>query len=215
MTNESLTYSNGFGELLGPLLLSIRNTGFFEAYVFMPVMTMLAMLLYFRLWQRVRCNEDFADASRLTKGLLGFAYFSLCFLLMNATAVAFKTLIIAELDYATWRWYIPLVAPLHFYIVSVVAVHLILIWTTQTRPWFWLLYAYVQLGLFAGFYTAVWRLLHEPFELRDITSGVGAVFMLGWFALLNWDILRRFVLQYWRLSIVGEKKATHSQLMDC
>lgn len=178
---DKVTYANSLGELLAPLLLLIRSTGFFEAYVFIPTMTLLAVLI-FRKLKRVTS----ASAIFLT------GYFCLCFIMTNTAAVALKTLIVEEMDYVTEVWFLHLVSPIHIFIVSVTGSFLLLIWRNSKDKLDLILCFYVQLGLIGGFSVAIYRLVNEPFELSNITTGFGALILIGLFSILNADLIIRF-----------------------
>lgn len=182
MEQNVISYSNSMGELISPLLMAIRSTGFFEAYVFIPVMTLLSIVLFMRLRQRIKSHGI----------LLQVAAYTLCFLLTNSTAVAFKTLLIQELDYEQLPWFLPYLSPLHFYISSVALAHIYLMWHSRPVLITRLLCAYIQIGLIGGYSIAVYRLIYEPIELTDVTTGISGFFLLAWFGLLNWDIKKRF-----------------------
>lgn len=191
MTSE-IIYTSPFGEAISPLLLVMRNTGFFEAYVFMPVMSALAFLLFARLRLKIKHNRTFDPGTPWWGRMaLQFGYFTLCFVLMNSTAVAFKAFIFQELDYDRVYWFVPYVAPLHFYISSVALAHIYLISENRQARFRGALCAYVQVGLIGGYCAAFYRLTQEPFELTDVTTGMSGIFFLVWFAVLNWDIARR------------------------
>lgn len=191
--NESLTYTNGFSEMLAPLLVLIRSTGFFEAYVFMPVMTIASLFLFLRLRRALDKNGTYDEYTRgRYPRVWQFAYFTLCFIATNSTAVAFKTMILEETDYETIVWFLPWVSPLHFFITSVAVAMLWVVWRNRST---WLDKAacvYTQIGMFGGYYIAVDRLLNEPFDLTDPTSGVSGIFFFLWFGVLNWDIAIRY-----------------------
>ncbi len=190
--DRKISFTNEMGEFLAPHLTLIRSTGFFEAYVFIPLMTLLAIGLFLLLLRALRGNQTFETglAGAVPRLYLASCFFA-CFLVTNATAVAFKTLIHEELDYDKLYWYTWLVSPLHFYIVSVTGAYLWLILRNKTAVLDRELYVYVQIGLIGGYAIAVDRLLNEPFELLDITTGVSGIFQALWFAFLNLDILMR------------------------
>ncbi|MEM9387907.1 MAG: hypothetical protein AAGA68_22830 [Pseudomonadota bacterium] len=191
MNAEPLQFSNALGRALAPLLLAIRSTGFFEASAFLPLMTFASVALFLVLYRRLHRNGFFEEGHRIVRYTLALGYFTQCFLVLNAGAVALKSMIVQELDYSEWHWYIPWVSPLHFYIASVATAHLCAIWRSDRAAIDNALCGYVQVGLLGGFYIAAHRLLTEPFEVTDVTTGVGATFMLIWFAVLNWDIVLR------------------------
>lgn len=195
MDYSLVTFANPLAEFLGPILLLLQATGFFEAYVFMPTMTLLAAYLFVELKHKAVSNGSFAmwpwyRRRRLFKVIC----FSQCFLLTNAAAVALKTMIVEEMDYETYVWFIPYVSPLHIYIVSVVAAHIYLIWTNIRSGLSKALCVYVQAGLFGGYFVCFHRLVNEPFELTDPTTGMSAYFMFAWFGMINLDIVSRLGL---------------------
>lgn len=189
-----VTFANQFGEFFSPLLLALRATGFFEAHVYIPSMTLVAIILFLRLRFVLNENGTFLVATR--KQIWVFylaAYFGLCFLITNSTAVALKTSILEELDYEAPVWFAWLLTPLHFYISSVALAYLILIWRNMSTVLDAGLSVYIQIGLIGGYVTSVYRLFNEPFELTDPTSGFSGIFNLIWFGFMNQDIGRRFM----------------------
>ena len=182
MSEQKVTFANFLGELLAPILIAIRSTGFFEAYVFIPTMTLLSIFIFIKLLPAMK--------KRTTIFLT--AYFCLCFIMTNAAAVALKTLIVEEMDYESEVWFLHLVSPLHLFIVSVSGVFLWLIRRNSNTILDRILCVYIQLGLLGGYYTAFFRLLHEPFDLSDITSGFGMLILISLFTVLNIDLLIRF-----------------------
>ncbi|MEO0572747.1 MAG: hypothetical protein AAF039_13655 [Bacteroidota bacterium] len=193
MKEDTITYANGLGEFLAPILKLIRATGFFEAYVFMPVMTLVSIYLFIKLRKRLRSNGTFDTGIRAHyRKVLLPAYYSLCFMAANVFAVALKTLIIEEMDYVEPVWFLHLVGPLHFYIESVVISYLWLISRNRDGLLDKVLCVYIQLSLLGGYSVAVYRLLNEPFELTNPTTGFSGVFMMVWYGILNTDIVLRF-----------------------
>lgn len=178
---DQVTFANFMGELLSPLLLLIRSTGFFEAYFFIPAMTSLALFIYLKLRKVTRVHPVFQ-----------FGYFSLCFIMTNTAAVALKTLIVEEMDYVSDVWFLHLVSPLHMFIVSVSGSFIWLIWRNSKELLDRILCFYIQIGLLGGFSVAIYRLVHEPFEFSNVTTGLGALILIGLFSVLNADLLRRF-----------------------
>lgn len=178
---DNVTYANSLGEILAPLLLMIRSTGFFEAYVFIPTMTLLAAYIFQKLKRVTTASPIF---------LVG--YFCLCFIMTNTAAVALKTMIVEEMDYVTEVWFLHLVSPIHIFIVTVTGSFLLLIWRNSKQTLDRILCFYVQLGLLGGFSVAIYRLIHEPFELSNVTTGLGALILICLFSILNADLLIRF-----------------------
>ena len=193
MTGNDITYANEMGKYLGPLLKLIRATGFFEAYIFIPSMTLLSIYIFMRLRKKLKRNNTFNAAFRSRfKWILLTTYYSLCFLLTNALAVAFKTLIIEEMDYTTSVWFLHLVSPLHFYIASVTIIYLWLLYRNQHKTLDQVFCIYIQIGILGGYYAGIYRILNEPFEIANITTGISGILFLIWFFILNADIVVRF-----------------------
>lgn len=185
------TFTNGLGELLGPVLVLVRSTGFFEAHVFIPLMTAASVPLFVGLTRSRKLRAEIEGMTASARRLWWTMYYSLCFLATNVTAVAFKTLILEELDYDGDVWYAAFVGPMHFYILSVVLAYLWLISRPCGPSARLALGIHVQIGLIGGYATGVHRLLHEPFDPLDPTSGVSGAFFLVWFAGFHWDVMGR------------------------
>ncbi len=198
---STATFTNRLGEALGPFLLWMRDTGFFEWYVYIPVMTALAVGLFLILVRATERNGTFSDRPR--RALWLAAYFGLCFLATNGLAVGLKTLVVEELDYPTRVWFEAYLGPLHFYIVAVALSYLALIARNTTAAVDWGLGLFVQLGLLAGYAVGVFRLLNEPMSLAAPTMGLSGVIMCGAFALYNFDLYQRFVAPASRLARQG------------
>lgn len=192
MAKTGVTFANPMGEILSPILTAIRSTGFFEAYVYLPAMTLLGIATFWLFVKRVHINGFLAHRERKRFRFIWYgAIFSLCFLVTNAMAVAVKTMIIQETDYDPIPSYIAWVSPLHFYIVSVASAHLYLIWRNRQTAIDLFLSIYIQIGLLAGYYIGFYRLTNEPIELSNITSGISGVSFFIWFGILNWDLFSR------------------------
>ncbi len=192
--SEPVTYANGLGAALAPLLLWLRGLGFFEAYVYIPLMTAASVVLYWRLYGTFDRNRTL-HGSRLSRMVwLGVCY-ALCFLAANSLAVAFKTLIVEELDYTNRVWFEAYVGPLHFYITAVALAYLWLIARNRRRPLDYALGAFVQAGLLAGYAVGAYRLLNEPFSLTDPTTGISGLVFFAWFGVYNLDLYRRLLVQ--------------------
>ena len=196
MITETTTFANTLGEMLAPFLVVIRATGFFEAHVFIPLMCFLSVVLFIGLKNRAMTNGVLEVGMR-KKGfyVFLFGYYSLCFLLTNASAVAFKTLIVEEMDYDQMYWFVPYVGPLHFYIVSVVLAHLHLVKSNRSSLFNRVLIVYAQIGYLGGYAVGVHRLLTEPFELTDVTTGMSGIFFFIWFGVLNFDLVLHYFSQ--------------------
>ena len=196
-----VTFANPLGEVLAPFLLALRGVGFFEWYVYMPVMTALSVGLFRSLVRTLDGNGTFAGCPRRATWLA--AYFGLCFLVTNGLAVGFKTLIVEELDYPTRVWFEAYVGPLHFYIVAVALAYLVLIARNRTAALDRGLGLFVQLGLLAGYSVGVFRVLNEPISAANPTAGLSGFILCAWFASYNYDLYRRFSDPVRRLAACG------------
>ena len=196
-----VTFANGLGEALAPFLLLLRALGFFEWYVYMPVMTALAVGLFRGLARTL--NRDGAFAARPGRRLWLAAYFGLCFLATNGLAVGLKTLIVEELDYPTRVWFEAYVGPLHFYIVAVALAYLALVARNRAAALDRGLGLFVQFGLLAGYSVGVFRILNEPISATNPTAGLSGFVLCAWFAFYNYDLYRRFIAPAPRLAPRG------------
>ena len=191
-TGGSVTYANGLGEALAPLLLWLRGLGFFEAYVYIPLMTAASVVLFWRLYGTFDRNRTLRGPRLSRLVWLGVCY-ALCFLVANALAVGLKTLIVEELDYTGRVWFEAYVGPLHFYITAVAAAYLWLIARNRRETIDHALGVFVQAGLLAGYAVGVHRLLNEPFSLTDPTTGISGLVFFAWFGVYNLDLYRRLL----------------------
>ena len=172
---NAVTFANCLGQLLAPVLLAIRATGFFEWWVYIPTMTVVAALAYLGLLRRHRRAGASTGWPLARHGL----HFLACWLGANALAVAFKTLIVQEMDYTEPVWFAGLVSPLHFYIASVTAAYLWIVTSPGASRAERAGGLYVEIGLFAGCTVGIHRLHTEPFTVSDITSGIGGLVILA------------------------------------
>lgn len=187
-----VTFTNQLGEMLGPVLLWLRNLGFFEWYVYMPLMTAISVGLFWILIRRLNVNGTFDGHRSTLRWLWHAAYFGLCFLTTNAMAVGLKTLIVEELDYATRVWFEAYVGPLHFYIVAVTLAYLTLIVRNVRTKCDQALGLFVQVGLVAGYAVGMFRVFNEPISFTDPTTGLSGFVLCAYFALYNYDLYQRF-----------------------
>ena len=193
MQGDSVTWANGLGAALAPLLLWLRGLGFFEAYVYLPLMTAASVILFWRLFGTFDANRTFRG-SRWSRRVWLAACYALCFLVTNALAVGLKTLIVEELDYTSRVWFEAYVGPLHFYITAVAISYLLLIARNRRAPLDHALGAFVQAGLLGGYAVGVHRLLNEPISLADPTTGISGLVFFAWFGVYNLDLYRRLVV---------------------
>ena len=192
---DNTTYANEFGELIGPILKLVRSTGFFEAPVFLTSMTIVSIILFVKIVKQLNENGTIGCIiPEKHKRLWLSFYYTMSFLCTNSLAVAFKTLIVEEMDYETHVWFMSLVSPLHFYITSVASAYLWLMWRNRKQALERFLCLYIQIGFLGGYYAGIYRLLHEPFELTDVTTGMSGLFFLIWFGFLNADIYKRVTI---------------------
>ena len=187
-----MTFTNRLGEALAPFLLWLRGLGFFEWYVYVPVMTLGSIGIFWSLAKKLDSNGTFSGSRAQRRTMWLAAYYGLCFLATNLLAVAFKTLIVEELDYPTRVWFEAYVGPLHFFILSVVIAYLaVLVRNSQDRLDRTLGF-YVQAGLIAGYGVGVFRIVNEPISLLEPTNGLSGFVLCAYCALCNYDLYKRF-----------------------
>lgn len=175
----TVTFANGLGQLLAPLLLAIRATGFFEWWIYVPTMTLVALVAYAGFLRRAARHgvpRPPHAAARLASHLL---HLSACVVGSNAIAVAFKTLIVEEMDYPQPVWFEGLVSPLHFYIASVAICYMTVITGPGNARHARLQCVYAELGLFAFCTVGIHRLHTQSFSLWDPTMAVGGALILA------------------------------------
>ncbi len=191
--DSAVTFANRLGETLGPLLLWLRGLGFFEWYVYMPLMTVVSVGLFWGLARHLDRNGTFGGPRAQRRTLWLAAYYGLCFLATNVLAVGLKTLIVEELDYATRVWFEAYVGPLHFYIFAVVIAYLTLLVRNRRGVLDRALGLFVQIGLVGGYGVGLFRIFNEPISLADPTTGVSGFVLCAYFALYNYDLHQRFI----------------------
>jgi hypothetical protein len=157
----------------------------------MPVMTLASVWLYVWWVRRVEAAGGFDVHPARQRRVWRAAGYVVCFLLTNALAVAFKTLIVEEMDYPGPVWFGSLVSPLHFYIVSATGAYLWLVARGRRTIVDRALAAYVQVGIVGGYAVGVYRIRFESFSLLDPTGAFGGFLLLGAFFVLNLDLWRR------------------------
>ena len=188
-----MTFTNQLGEILAPFLTWLRDLGFFEWYVYMPIMTLASIGAFRSLLERLDANGTFDGGSAQRRKLWLTAYYGLCFMATNVLAVGFKTLIVEELDYPIRVWFEAYVGPLHFYILSVVLAYLAILVRSSRERLDRTLALYVQVGLIGGYGVGVFRILNEPISLLEPTNGLSGFVLCALFGLYNLDLYRRFV----------------------
>lgn len=193
MSTETTTFVNPLGEVLAPLLMAIRRTGFFEIYVYFPAMVVISIFLFIHLRRKMLVNGTFDLPIRHRFRKLAYPlYYMMCFFVSGALAVAFKTMILEETDYTEPHWYIPYVSYLHFYITSVALAYVYVIYTNRSD---WLngaLCAYIQVGFLGAYWIGGYRIVNEEWVLSDPASGLSGFYMFFIYGILNIDIALRF-----------------------
>ena len=64
----AVTFTNGLGEALAPVLLWVRDRGFFEWYVFMPIMTAASIGLFVKIRAKLESNGTFSKPRTKSTG---------------------------------------------------------------------------------------------------------------------------------------------------
>ena len=187
-----MIFTNRLGEALAPFLLWLRGLGFLEWYVYMPIMALASIGMFWSLTKKLNSNGTFSGSRAQRRTMWLAAYYGLCFLATNVLAVAFKTLIVEELDYPTRVWFEAYVGPLHFFILSVIIAYLAVLARNSRDRLDRTLGLYVQAGLIAGYGVAVFRIFNEPISLLEPTDGLSGFVLCGYFALYNYDLYKRF-----------------------
>jgi hypothetical protein len=179
-------YTWEFARHFGPLLGWLHRSGFFNAYIFLPVMTLPAMALYIWVFIRLKRNNSIRTTIKTLRFLWQFFYFYICWMAMNSLAVGFKTMIVEELVYQERKWFEPYLPGIHFYITSACLAYIALI--VRSRPHYYdlLLAIYLQVALVVGIIVAGYRALNE-----DIEGAIGGVILLIFFVVCNYDLIMR------------------------
>lgn len=179
-------YTWEFARHFAPLLGWLHRSGFFNAYIFLPVMTLPAIALYVWVFIRLRRNNSIRTTRKSLRLLWQFFYFYICWMAMNSLAVAFKTMIVEELVYQERKWFEPYLPGIHFYITSACLAYIPLI--VRSRPHYYdlPLGIYLQVALIVGIIVAGYRTLNE-----DIEGAIGGVILLIFFVVCNYDLFMR------------------------
>ncbi|MEJ2911600.1 hypothetical protein [Pseudoalteromonas sp. C12FD-1] len=194
MTAETITYTNALGEVIAPFLLAVRSTGFFEVYVYLPLMTILAIFIFRRTYHLMMANGTFDSPLRQRyRYVILSLYFMICFFFTGVIAVAFKTMILEETDYTEAHWFITYVSYLHFYIASVSLAYIYLMRTNRSSLFSRVLSVYIQVGFLGAYLIGIDRIVNEPWVLLDPTSGLSGFYMFAIFGVLHFDVLVRLL----------------------
>jgi len=175
----AVSFANGLGQALAPLLLAIRATGFFEWWVYVPTMTLVALAAYAGFLRRAARHGVPPPGNPLARLAGHVLHLGVCVVGANALAVAFKTLIVEEMDYPQPVWFEGLVTPLHFYIASVAICYMTVITGPGNARHARLQGVYAELGLFAFCTVGIHRLHTQSFSLWDPTMAVGGAVILA------------------------------------
>jgi hypothetical protein len=186
MMTADIHYTWSFGKYFGPILRPLHDSGFFFAAVFLPVMTVPSIILFIWVMRRIRQNDTLAGSAGFARFLWYSFYFYISWMALNSLAVAFKTMIVEELVYQERKWFEPYLPGIHFYITSACLAYLALVIKSRYRSSDLLLAIYVQVSLLAGYATAGYRALNE-----DRDGAIGGVLLLVFFAVCNYDIIKR------------------------
>ncbi|HWS55128.1 MAG TPA: carboxypeptidase regulatory-like domain-containing protein [Pyrinomonadaceae bacterium] len=173
------------GRHFAPLLRPLRQGGFFEAPVYMTLMTALSVVLFLFVLRALRRRGAAAPEGR-SRPLWYALYFYVCWLASVSLAVAFKTMIVEELDYAERQWFEPYLPAIHFYVTSACLAYLALVVRPAALPRDLPLAVYVQAALLAGYGLAAYRVAHEELE-----GAAGGALLFATFAACNYDLGRR------------------------
>lgn len=175
----AVTFANGLGEALAPVLLALRATGFFEWWVYIPSMTFVAVVAYAGFLRRASRHGIPRPAGRVASVATHVLHMAVCVVGANALAVALKTLIVEEMDYPQPVWFAGFVSPLHFYIASVAACYMTVVTGPAGSRHVRLQGVYTELGLFAFCTVGIHRLHTQSFSLTDPTMAVGGGLILA------------------------------------
>jgi hypothetical protein len=178
-------YTWQFGRHFAPLLRFLREIGFFEAPVYMTAMSVPAAPLFVCVFRSVRRRGPTAGG-RAARFLRYGLYLFMCWLAMTSLAVAFKTMIVEELDYQQRQWFEPYLPGIHFYVTSACLAHVALVAQSKLRVYHLLLVLYTQVALLAGYAVAGYRALSE-----DFAGAAGGVVLFAFFAACNYDLIAR------------------------
>jgi len=207
MTIGTTTFANALGEFFAPLLLAVRSTGFFEAYVFLPLTAILAIMIFVRIYKKMAINGTFelSIRQRYRRVILPL-YFMMCFFFTGGLAIAFKTMIIEEMDYTEPHWYIPYVSHLHFFIASVSLAYMYLMHSNNSSLLSKVLGVYVQIGFVGAYVIGAYRVIYEPWVLSDPASGLSGFYLSAIFGILHFDVILRLLKPYDRMILANAQQ---------
>ncbi len=179
-------YTWEFARHFYPVLRWGHESGFFNFYIYLPIMTVPAIALFWWVYSRARRNNAVTGESSVRRFSWYALYFYVSWMACSTFAVAFKTMIVEELVYQERKWFEPYLPGIHFVVAGASLAYLALVTQPKFRSFYWFLYAYLQVALIAGFAVAGYRATHEDFE-----GALGGVILLLLFAVCNYDVLKR------------------------
>jgi len=179
-------YTSEFGRYFDFIVGWLHRINFFNFYFYVPLITVLAIVLFLWVFIRVRRTNYIADRRKFTQLFWYSIYALFCWMTFGAFFVALKMMIVEELDYQERKWFEAYLTPAHLYISSVCVAYLAFIIKSRLRHYDLLLAFYIQVGLIAGYAVASYRVLNE-----DIEGAIGGVILLLFFAACNYDLVRR------------------------
>ena len=194
-------YTWEFGRHFDFIVGWLHRVNFFNFYFYVPLITVVAIVLFSVVLIKVRKTGQLADQSRTARFLWYSVHFLCSWIAVGAFAVAIKMLIVEELDYQERKWFESYLTPGHLYISSAAFAYLALILKPKWSYFNMVLAVYLQVALIAGYGVATYRVLNE-----DIEGALGGVVMLLFFAVCNYDLFRRVRSQL-RVSMPVQEEA--------
>lgn len=178
----------------------LHRVNFFYFYFYVPLITVLAILLFCWVVIRVRRTGYLANHSRFLRVFWYSVHFLFSWIAVGAFFVAIKMLIVEELDYQERKWFEGYLTPGHLYISSAAWAYLAFI--VKSKPTYvnLLLAIYIQIALIAGYGVATYRVLHE-----DVEGAAGGVILLLFIGLCNYDLIKR-VRSHLKLSSSAQRE---------
>ena len=184
-------YTWSFAAYLHLVLRWLHEIGFFNFYVYFPLLSAVGVALYVWMFVRVRRNGAYADSSRAGQCFWHVILLSVSWLASASFFVAFKLMIVEELDYQERKWFEWTLAPSHLYIASLAVAYLWLVAKNRSSALDLWSALYLQIGLLAGYAVATYRVFNEAVEGA---SGGASLFLF--FAAINYDLVQRMRRQH-------------------
>lgn len=197
-------YTWEFGRHFDFIVGWLHRVDFFYFYLYVPLITVVAIALFCWVFIRVRRTGYLAGQSRFSRLLWYSVHFLFSWIAVGAFTVAVKMMIVEELDYQERKWFEAYLTPGHLYISSAAFAYLAFIVKSKPTYFSWLLAIYIQVALIAGYGVATYRVLNE-----DIEGAAGGVILLLFIGLCNYDLIKRVRSQL-LLNIPAQRKAVVS-----